>query len=141
MVLRPAVRPETVDLVIGEVVVLVFDERHLVIVGRFQIVLLGEVDPDLVRRRSGGCVDILDVLIGHQGRIVDYGVEFRRFVGLSLKSVFGIGRNDRFFFFRIIVGNDGASPHAPIAQRFFWIKLRTTLGANGRAAAEIIEFR
>jgi len=136
---------QAVDLVLGEGVVFILDERDVVvvIVGGGQIIVLGEIDADVVGHGRGGRIDVVPVLVGDQGRVVDHRVQFRRVVGLGLESILGfrLGGGDDFFLVGLVFGRIGSDAAAAIAQRLLGIKLRAALGADGRPTAEIVEFR
>jgi 3-phosphoshikimate 1-carboxyvinyltransferase len=141
LVFRASLARQTVDFVIGEIIVLVLDERNLVVVGRLKIVFLGEIDADVVGGRWRCGVNLFGVVVAYQRRIVDDRVELGGFIGLGLESVLGISRRDDFFFLGVFLRHNRASADAAIAQRFLGIEFGSAFGADGRTPSQIVELR
>ena len=141
-----ALRSQALDLVVGEgIVFLVFDERNLVVVSRLEVLIFGEINAQTVAGRGWRCVGIdgVVVIVGDQRRVVDRGVKFLGLIGLRLEAVldFLFLGDLRLFLDGVIFGQRRPGADPSIAHRLFRIELVLALGAVGRSAAKIVEFR
>ncbi len=128
---------EAFDVLLEAFLVLVLDERHLVLGFRLEVGVVGEVDADVLRRSRTG-LDVLALLVGLEGLGFHGLVDLGGLVGLFLEALLVGGCCDDFLFlFALVVGRAGAD--AAGAHRLFRIELGMALGADSRAPAQVVE--